>query len=265
MKRYKSTFIIVGILAVGIALGAVVRGAFLKDRQTPSEKPSETISKATNETLSAGPCASVRAPDGNITQVCPVALPPSMAPLGVVPALPFLNNAWPSLVTAGTGTTTLKQATPFNDILIAESGSPYVGMRNARYTMWPYPGEIPFKEVYLVLPDSYGPLFPGYSNKQFAEIGGTKNIMLYVRRGGSTGTGADARILISAPTATEEKDHPLELFDSTDLWEGFSLVSKGQEVVVEIILSPSLSTSPEVQNTVRTELTRAVLGMEIIW
>lgn len=261
MKYYKSALIIGGIFAIVIVLGVVAQGTFLKDRQTPSE----TISKTTVETVKTDPCVPGRAPDGSIAQICSPTMVPRGMPLGVVQILTPLGGANSSLVTAGTGTTTLKKATPFNDILIAESGSPYAGMRNARYTTWPYPGEIPFKEVYFVLPDSYRLLFPGYSNKQFIEIGGTKNIMLYVRHDPSANIGADARILVGAPTATDEKDHPLELFDATDSWEGFSLVSKGQEVVVEIILTPFPGSSWEIQNTVRAELTRAILGMEIVW
>lgn len=267
MRRYKNIFIIVGIIVTGVALGAVAHRVFFKDYQIqiPSETVGKTAGGTASETVKTSPCVPGRAPDGSIAQVCPPTLIRRDLPLGVVQEIHPLGGVGLSLVTAGTGTTTLKKTTPFNDILIAESGSPYAGMRNARYTMWPYPGEIAFKEVYLVLPDSYEPLFSGYSNKQFVEIGGEKNIMLYVRRGASTGIGADARVLISSPTVTNEKDHPLELFDSTDSWEGFSLVSNGEEVVVEIILTPALGASSEVQNTVRVELAHAVEGMEIIW
>ena len=253
MRRYKNIFITVGILVIVAALGVTARVAFLKDHT------------ASTKITSTNPCVFGHGPNGSIAQVCPEVIIPRMAPLSVTQTPIFLNRMNPLLVSAGTGTTTLKKETPFNDILIAESASPYAGLRNARYTMWPYPGEIQFKEVYLVLPDSYAPLFSGYSNNQFAEIDGVKNIILYVRRGSSTGTGADARILIGSPTATDEKDHAPKLFDSTDSWEGFSVVSKGQEVVVEIILTPTGGTSSEVQNIVRTELAHVVEGMEIIW
>ncbi len=263
MRHYKNIFIIVGIIVTGVALGAVAHRVFFKDYQ--KQIPSEAVSDTPSEAVKTSPCVPSRAPDGSIAQVCQPTLIRMDVPLEMTPRPPLLSSVGPSLVTSGTGTTTLKKATPFNDVLIAESGSPYAGMRNARYTMWPYPGEIAFKEVYLVLPDLYEPLFSGYSNKQFVEIGGEKNIMLYVRRGSSAGIGADARILISSPTVTDEKDHPLELFDSTDSWEGFSFVSNGEEVVVEIILTPSLGASPEEQNKVRAELAYAVERMEIIW
>lgn len=256
MKRYQSIGIIAGVLMAGVALGVWARDAFLRGRQMPV--------KITSETTKTPSCAPMRAPDGSVTEVCPVEIIPGSFPSGVL-HLPSLGRVDPLLVSTGIGTTTLKKETPFNDILIAESGSPYVGLRNARYTMWPYPGESPFKEVYLRLPDSYELLFPGYSNKQFVEFGDTKNIILYLRHTSSAGVGADARIIVNTPTATNDKDHLLGSFDMADLWEGFSFVSKGQEVVVEIVLSPSLDASPEMKNIIRTELARAVLEMEIIW
>lgn len=230
------------ILAAGTTLVLGAWGAFEYTRPVPPEQPAR-------KTIEHAPCASV---EGGVAQPC--------APVGVVSIPPT-----PPLLSAGMGTTTLKKATPLNDILIAETGSPYANIRNARYTMWPYPGEIPFKEVYLVLPDTYEVLFPGYSNKQFIEFGDTKSIMLYLRHSASTGIGADARIVISPPATTTDHDHAVEQFDSADLWTGFSLVSQGKEVIIELVLSPSLQDNPIRKEDIRKELARALKEIEIFW
>ena len=265
MKTNKMIFVLMALTAV-IALGEAAYILRTKDARTQNNDAQKELSVATTTETAPTPYLMERAPDGNMVRVYTIPPPP---PPGVVqidalmPMPPNTNESF--LATSGTGTTTLKKATPLNDMLIAETGSPYASLRNARYTMWPYPGEIALKEVYLILPDVYDPIFSGYSNKQFIEFDGTKNILLYLRHKQSTSIGADARILIGSPTGSDEQDHPFRLFDKTDEWAGFSVVTKGKEVVVEVIFTPSSGVPPDVQATAEKELLRAVASMEIIW
>lgn len=270
MKNSKIIFFALIALITVIVVGETTHLVLLKNHQSQKTQTRENASSATTTKIVEAPCVLQRAPDGNMVPVCmPQALhvvdmPQVFAVPNIIQGSPGGGNEV-SLATLGNGTTTMKKATPFNDILIAESGSPYATLRNARYTIWPYPGDVALKEVYLVLPDAYDPIFSGYSNKQLIEFDGTKNIMLYLRHKQSTGVGADARIFIESPTATNEEDHPLKLFDSTDTWAGFSVITKGQEVIIEVIFASPQSISPDLFGVARKELLGAVENMEIIW
>lgn len=171
-----------------------------------------------------------------------------------------------TLLSAGTGTTTLRSKTPFNDILIAESGSEFASLRNARYSMWPYPGEIRFKEIYLILPDAYEPVFPGYSNNQFiVSSDGTKQVMLYLRNSANTGVGADTEVYVQAPIPTDEADQPMTLLESANTGATYSIIKGGEEVLIEIRYKAGVGSSPQQLFLARAELLRAIEKMEIIW
>lgn len=171
-----------------------------------------------------------------------------------------------TLLSAGTGTTTLTKNTPFNDVLIAETGSPFASLRNARYSMWPYPGEIRFKEIYLVLPDVYEPIFPGYSNNQFiVSSDGTKQVKLYLRNTRSTDIGADTEVYIQTPIQTDEADHPLMQIDVSASGATYSMVAKGEEVLIEITYNKSPSLSQDRLTYAHNALFSAIEQMEIIW
>lgn len=170
------------------------------------------------------------------------------------------------LLSAGTGTTTLRAQTPFNDILIAETGSEYATLRNARYSMWPYPGEIRFKEIYIVLPEVYEPVFPGYSNDQFTVTSdGQKQVVLYLRHQKSVSVGADTEVFIQAPIQTDEAEHPMTLLESSDAGAVYSLITKGEEVLVEVTYKRTAGLSVGEASSARTELLRAIERMEVVW
>lgn len=229
------------------------------------------------------PCPLRQAPDGSFVPVCNIVtdiqmpIPPdeivyvSPDKIKITEVLEGETLQIPSsgvsnILSAGMGTTTLNKKTPLNDILIAETGSPYASLRNARYTTWPYPGEIPIKQVYLILPEIYEPIFPGYSNHQLVELpDGSKHILIHLRHKESSYIGADARIFIQSPSPTSETDHPLTQFDSTESWTGFSIVSKRQEVIVEVFFSEQPVVPPPFASTARQELLESVKRMEIIW
>lgn len=186
---------------------------------------------------------------------------PTILPSGVVDITPTGGGS--SLLSAGTGTTTMSVRSPYNDILIAETGSEYATLRNARYTTWPYPGEVRFKEVYLVLPDEYDPVFPGYSNNQFVvSSDGTKQVKLYLRHKQSTSVGADAEVYIQSPIETDEADHPMMLIESSGAGAVYSLVRKGEEVLVEV--SYKREATPSIASA-RAALLRAIEAMELVW
>jgi hypothetical protein len=167
------------------------------------------------------------------------------------------------LLSAGTGTTTLRAKSPFNDILIAETGSEYASLRNARYSMWPYPGEIRFKEVYIILPDVYEPIFPGYSDNQFViSSDGQKQVVLYLRHKGSLRVGADVEVYVQAPIETDEGDHPMTLLESSDSGAVYSLVQKSEEVLVEVMYKARSDPS---QASARAALLSAIEGIELEW
>ena len=260
---------------VGISMvGGVVYIAQVNKNTIQNNTIQETATNIPSTEPATPSCTMMRAPDGSMIPVCtPIVtvFPPDMANMRAEEINPIhtLNRNEPSIVSAGKGTTTMAKATPFNDILIAESGSPYATLRNARYVMWPYPGEIALKEVYLILPDMYDPIFPGYSNKQFIEsMDGTKHIMIYLRHKQSTDIGADAQIFIQSPITTNGDDHPgrvLILFESNEREAYFSRVANGQEVIVEVSFMTLPSISPELSALARAELLRAVGNMEIIW
>lgn len=228
---------------------------------TESQTPGVTAETSSIPVLPP-PCSLQPGPDGNLTEVCEIraiiesptpSLGGGLSPRGIP-------------LSSGTGTTTLNKKTPLNDILIAETGSPNAFLRNARYIMWPYPDEIPIKEIYIILPEIYEPIFPGYSNSQLVELSdGSKHILIYLRHKESAYSGANARIFIQSPSPTNETDHPLTQFDSTESWTGFSIVSKGQEVVVEVFFSEEFLVPPPLANMARQELLESVKRMEIIW
>jgi hypothetical protein len=185
--------------------------------------------------------------------------------VGTLTPPPNKNNI-SSLISAGTGTTTLNKATPFNDILIAETGSPYASLRNARYTVWPYPGEIPLQEIYLILPDVYEPIFSGYSNKQFLEsMDGGKHVVIHLRHKQSTDIGPDAHIFIQSPINADDLDHSITLIESTKLGAVYSIVSKNKEVILEVTFSENSELSPDLLHSARAELLRSIMNIEIIF
>lgn len=252
MKISRSIFAL-GILTTVIALSGGAYILYSNNAVTQNNAPEEL---AIDASLGTGtPPCSPCAPEGiaRIEQLSPEQI------------LNDLNGGAGALVSAGVGTTTVKRATPFNDILIAESGSPYATLRNARYTVWPYPGEIALKEVYIILPDTYTPIFPGYSNKQFIESAdGTKHIAIYLRHRESTATGADAKIFVQSPIATNAPDQQLTLFEANETEAYFSLVAHGQIVIIEVSFAAS-GLSREHAAVAWQDLLRAIEGMEIVW
>ncbi len=188
---------------------------------------------------------------------------------GVLPrpeAVTLIPGGPGPLLSAGTGTTTLRAQTPFNDILIAETGSEYATLRNARYSMWPYPGEIRFKEIYIVLPDVYEPVFPGYSNDQFTVTSdGQKQVVLYLRHQKSVSVGADTEVYIQAPIQTDEAEHPMTLLESSEAGAVYSVIAKGEEVLVEVTYKRAVGLSSGEASSARAELLRAIERMELVW
>ena len=266
MKNNKKIYIVLSIMVTVIALGEAAYIIRTKDSRMQNGNIQKDLSVATTTEKTKNPCSLARAPDGTMVTLCEPSLAVVMAVPTSIPGLPSdINPNQVFLPTSGTGTTTLKKATPLNDILIAETASPYASLRNARYTVWPYPGDSVFKEIYLVLPDIYDPIFSGYSNKQFIEFDGIKNTIIYLRHKESTGVGPDVRILIESPTATNEQDHPLKLFDRNDSWAGFSVVARGKEAVVEVVFTTPAGLSLDKEASAQTEILRAVANMEIVW
>ncbi len=189
-----------------------------------------------------------------------------LEPITATATLPQSMGLSPTLLTSGTGTTTLNKATPLNDILIAETGSEYASLRNARYTEWPYPGDIPFKEIYFVLPDVYTPIFSGYSNNQFlVSSDGSKHILIRLRHSQSTDVGSNVSVTVQSPLESDEADHPLEVIDSSAGGAVYSVVKNHQEVLVEVIFFPVPSVPQEVLRTARAALLEGVSHMEITW
>jgi hypothetical protein len=132
--------------------------------------------------------------------------------------------------------------------------------------MWPLPGEILFKEIYLILPDVYTPISPGYSNEQFiVSADGTKQVMLHLRHKENTDMGADTKVFIQAPVTTDEADHAMTAIESTTGGATYSLVTKGQEVIVEVTYLKAAGISAEHSTSAHEELLRAIEKMEIIW
>jgi hypothetical protein len=132
--------------------------------------------------------------------------------------------------------------------------------------MWPYPGELRFKEIYLVLPDVYEPIFPGYSNNQFVVSSeGTKHVMLYLRHQANTGVGDDTQVLIQSPVVTDEPDHPMELIDSSSGGAILSTVVNGEEVIVEVVYVTSPGLSHDAAVVAHKELLQALMHMEVVW
>lgn len=254
-----------------IALGVVLYFIYTQRSSSAEKQAPQILTRDPSPEASSTPCVVQRAPDGSMVPVCmPNALSVRLGePIRIVPGpeSPSFNQETPGLVSAGTGTTTLKKTTPFNDILIAETGSPYATLRNARYTMWPYPGEVAFKEVYIMLPDAYEPIFPGYSNDQFIEASeGMKHIMIYLRYKQSAEIGSDTKIFVQSPITTDASDHPLTLFESTNTTQSFSLVSKGKEAIVEVTFTtPLTATSSDSLRLARKELLQDVEHVELVW
>lgn len=260
------------MFVAGALFGGGVYIAYIKKSGTQNNPAQETVAITPLAQPIDPACTTMRAPDGSMVPVCPVTavLPPDMENVRVEEINPArilnLNRDVPPILSSGTGTTTMKKATPFNDILIAETGSPYATMRNARYTVWPYPGEVALKETYIILPDIYDPVFPGYSDKQFIEsMDGTKHIMIYLRHKQNTDVGADAKIFIQSPATTSEQDQRLTLFESNNNEAYFSKVANGKEVIVEVSFTTPSNISPELSAIARKELIHAVENMEIIW
>lgn len=277
MQNNKNIFFGLAVLAVVGAVGGGVYVARFNNNGAQDKIVQETPPTLPAAGTATPPFTMMRAPDGSMVPVYNLntEVPPPDAE-GVVIAQPLLildpnripgsNGNMPAVFSAGTGTTTMKKETPFNDILIAESGSPYASLRNARYTIWPYPGEVALKEAYIILPDMYDPIFPGYSDKQFIEsMDGTKHVIIYLRHKQSTGVGSDARIFVQSPITTDQQDHPLALFESTSKENYFSIVANGKEVIVEVSFTIPPNISPELFALARKELLRAVENMEIIW
>ena len=222
--------------------------------------PRDTSKIATATSL----CTSQPAPDGTMSQVCTPQMIEGMPAIQLIPS--SMINDMPALLSAGTGTTTLKKETPLNDILIAETASPFASLRNARYTIWPYPNEVAFKEIYLVLPDVYEPIFAGYSNHQFiVSQDGVKHVMLYLRHKESADVGADTRVFVQSPVTTDDADHPLTELESDNGGAIYSLVKNRQEILVEITYISTASSSIEAFRPARAELLRHIAQMEIIW
>lgn len=280
MQNNKNIFLGLVILVVIIVAGGLVYIPYVNKSKTQNntaqEITQETVTAVSLTGTATPPCPLMRAPDGSMVPVCAptlVMFPPGMENVRVEEINPTsivnLNRNIPAILSSGTGTTTMKKATPWNDILIAESGSPYVTLRNARYTTWPYPGEVALKEVYIILPDIYDPIFPGYSDKQFIEsMDGTKHIMIYLRHKESTDIGADAKIFVQSPIATNEDARPdgrLVLFESNNKETYFSKIANGKEVIVEVSFTTPSNISPELSAVARKELLHAVENMEIIW
>jgi hypothetical protein len=198
---------------------------------------------------------------------CPPGMPNCMpAPLPVSIIATDASIAPGPILSAGRGTTTLSPRTPYNDVLIAETGSEFASLRNARYTTWPYPGEIRFKEVYLVLPDAYEPIFPGYSNEQFLVTSdGEKQVKLYLKQQGSATLGADADIYVQSPIATDEADHPLASVETSNTGAIYSLVKRGEEVLIEVNFRPTTGVAQDAIASARAELSRAIERIELEW
>lgn len=276
MQNNKNIFLGLVVLVAVIIVGGWVYIPHINKSKTQNNTVQETPPTIPAVETATPPCPVMRAPDGSMVPVCAptlVMFPPGMENIRVEEINPTsivsLNRDIPPLLSSGTGTTTMKKATPWNDILIAETGSPYAVLRNARYTTWPYPGEVALKEVYIILPDMYDPIFPGYSDKQFIEsMDGTKHVMIYLRHKQSTGIGADAKIFVQSPMATNEDEYPdrrLRLFESTNKENYFSIIANGKEVIVEVSFTIPPNISPELFALARKELLRAVENMEIIW
>lgn len=171
-----------------------------------------------------------------------------------------------TLLAAGTGTTTQHNATPFNDLLIAGTGSPYGGLRNARYTQEPYPGSNAFKEIYLVLPDAYTPIFSGYSDRQLiVSSDGSTQVPIVLRHRGNLGTGGDVHISIQSPVETDEAPHSITEIDSSAGGAVFSLVQGGKEVIVEVVYAPAPNVPTDMLQASRAQLIEEIGKMEILW
>ncbi len=220
-------------------------------------------------------CTFQPGPDGKIVSVCEV------GPLSPVPTvssgvqgldgMPIVNNTTlssvrPQLLSAGRGTTTLTPNTPYNDVLIAETGSEFASLRNARYTMSPYPGQVKFKEIYLVLPDVYTPIFPGYSNNQFVvSQDGTNQVMLYLQHAENTGMGADTQVYVESPVTTDEADHPMMMLETSSSGVVYSVVKNQEEVIVEVSYKASAGVSAEQLSSAHRDLLHAIEQMEVVW
>lgn len=276
MRNNKNIFLGLVILVVIIVASGWVYIPYVNKSKTQNNTAQEISPTIPTVGTVTPPCPVMPTPDGSMVPVCAptlVMFPPGMENIRVEEINPTsivnLNRNIPAILSSGTGTTTMKKATPWNDILIAETGSPYATLRNARYTMWPYPGEIALKEVYIILPDTYDPIFPGYSDKQFIEsMDGTKHVMIYLRHKESTDIGADAKIFVQSPIATNEDARPdgrLVLFESNNRETYFSKIANGKEVIVEVSFTTPSNISPELSAVARKELLHAVENMEIIW
>lgn len=241
---------------------------------TTTDAPYDALAlrpKLATTTLPAN-CKMMEDPNGSTTLV-PVCIdtitPLASGTLSSLDGMPIVNdrtNMPPPLLSSGRGTTTLDVSTPYNDILIAETGSEYATLRKARYTMWPYPGEVRFKEIYLVLPDYYNPIFPGYSTNQFVvSPDGTNQVMLYLRHKQNTGLGADAQVYVEAPVTTDETDHPLTALESSNSGAIYSIVAHGEEVLIEVTFKSANGLTVEQLNNAHAAVLRAVEKAEIVW
>ena len=262
--KHQKIILTIAFAAAALALGEGVYINYLKVN-TPlavtEVAPLRGI--ATTTVQQANTCPLVRAPDGTMVKICPVSI--EMPLIQNIPDQ-IISTRTPTLLSVGTGTTTFKKETPLNDILVAETGSQYGLLRNARYNMWPYPNEVLFKEIYVVLPEAYEPIFSGYSNHQFiVSSDGVKHVMLYLRSKQSGDVGADARVYIQSPVTTDESDHALTLVESNQGGAVYSKVVNGREVIVEVTFTvPSGGTALQF-SAIHAELLRAVSSMEISW
>ena len=182
---------------------------------------------------------------------------------GIVPP-PLDDNK--TLLAAGNGTTTQNNATPFNDLLIVGTDSPYATLRNARYIQQPYPSTSAFKEIYLLLPDAYTPIFSGYSDRQLiVSSDGSTQVPVVLRHRGNLGTGGDVHITIQSPVETDEAPHAITKIDSSAGGAVFSLVQDGKEVIVEVVYAPAPNVPTDMLQTSRAQLIEEIGRMEIRW
>lgn len=177
-----------------------------------------------------------------------------------------LSSQDTTLLSAGSGTTTRNDLTPLNDLLFAETASPYASLRNVRYKQEPYPGTTVFKEIYLVLPDAYTPLFTGYSQRQLiVSVDGSSQVPIALRHKGSLGTGADVRITIQSPVETDESDHALSKIDSSAGGAVYSIVEGGKEVIIEVVYTSAPNVPLELLAASRAELLADIEHIEVLW
>ena len=236
---------------------------FLKDTRSVSVSLLKDVSSGIGTTTGIRPavCKTQYAPDGSVSSICANDATSTYDALED-PAL--VKEDGIQTTPSAVGTIIFNKSVTLNDVLVAEAGSQYVTLHNARYTIFPYPGTITFKSIYVTLPDVYTPIFENYSDA--SELARWKNhVTFYLRHKDNFGVGVDATIRVQSPIATDETDHSIQLIESTDEWAMLTAVIGGKEMVIEVAFDPFSGISTETIKNAHEQLLAMLLDGEFVW